>query len=142
MQHFRVSGTELVLSQYHYDLILTQMKLAAGKLPKIEAVGGSETGTITDSNEAAWCGIFTNVPADLYKEKVANIFMRMAADLAGPSCPLKVFKARSQLLRLSRRSDPEMSSTFPWAAAREQYTRTAMAASRAGSTNSAMSNWT
>ena len=53
MQHSRVSGTELVLSQYHYDLILTQMKLAAGKLPKIEAVGGSETGTITVSNEAA-----------------------------------------------------------------------------------------
>ena len=38
--------------QYHYYLILTQMKLAAGKLPKIEAVGGSATGTITDSNEA------------------------------------------------------------------------------------------
>jgi len=76
--------------QYHYDMIMTQMKLAAEKLPNIEAIGGSATGTISDANEATWCDIFPNVPTDVYKEKVVNIFVRMAADLAGPSCPLKV----------------------------------------------------
>ena len=39
---------------------------------------------------------FPSVPADVRKEKVADIFVRLAADLAGPSCPLKVFKAREQ----------------------------------------------
>ena len=41
-------------------------------------------------NEATWCVIFPNVPADVYKEKVDDIFARMAKDLAGPDCPLKV----------------------------------------------------
>jgi len=76
--------------QYHYDMIMTQLKLAAEKLPKIDAIGGSATGTVSDANEATWCDIFPNVPADVYKEKVVDIFVRMAKDLAGPDCPLKV----------------------------------------------------
>jgi len=76
--------------QYHYDAIMAAMKLAKEKLPKVDAIGGSATGTISDANDATWCDIFPNVPPKVYKEKVVDIFKRMAADLAGPECPLKV----------------------------------------------------
>merc|ERR1712186_288842 len=56
---------------------------------EIQAVGGSATGTVSGNNEATWCDIFPNVPADVYKEKVVDIFKRMAKDLAG-DVPLKV----------------------------------------------------
>merc|ERR1712050_270526 len=55
----------------------------------IQCVGGSATGTVSADNEATWCDIFPNVPPALYKEKVVDIFKRMAKDLAG-DVPLKV----------------------------------------------------
>merc|ERR1719356_1729721 len=75
--------------QYHYDAIMDAMKLAKEALPKVDAIGGSATGTISDDNEATWCDIFPNVPPDVYKAKVVDIFKRMAKDLAG-DVPLKV----------------------------------------------------
>merc|ERR1719253_1597982 len=74
---------------YHFDAILAAMKDTAQKLPKIEAIGGSATGTVSADNEATWCDIFPNVPPDVYKAKVVDIFKRMAKDLAG-EVPLKV----------------------------------------------------
>merc|ERR1711976_770639 len=56
---------------------------------KIDAVGGSATGTVSGDNEATWCDIFPNVPPDVYKEKVVDIFKRLAKDVAG-DVPLKV----------------------------------------------------
>merc|ERR1712137_488734 len=55
----------------------------------IQAVGGSATGTVSGNNEATWCDIFPNVPPDVYKEKVVDIFQRMAKEVAG-DVPLKV----------------------------------------------------
>merc|ERR1712228_683136 len=55
----------------------------------IQAVGGSATGTISGDNEATWCDIFPNVPRDVYKEKVVDIFKRIAKEGAG-DVPLKV----------------------------------------------------
>merc|ERR1740121_3407631 len=75
--------------QYHYDAIMAALKLAKAALPKVDAIGGSATGTVSDKNEATWCDIFPNVPRDVYKEKVVDIFVRMAKDLAG-DVPLKV----------------------------------------------------
>merc|ERR1719394_2218626 len=75
--------------QYHYDAILKAMKETAAKLPKIEAIGGSATGTISAENEATWCDIFPNVPPDVYKAKVVDIFKRLAKEMAG-NVPLKV----------------------------------------------------
>merc|ERR1719356_1386497 len=75
--------------QYHYDAIMDAMKLAKEALPKVDAIGGSATGTISADNEATWCDIFPNVPPAVYKEKVVDIFKRMAKDLAG-DVPLKV----------------------------------------------------
>jgi predicted NBD/HSP70 family sugar kinase len=65
------------------------MKDTAKKLPKIEAIGGSATGTVSGDNEATWCDIFPNVPKDVYKAKVVDIFKRLAKEMAG-DVPLKV----------------------------------------------------
>merc|ERR1712023_606892 len=75
--------------QYHFDAILAAMKETAKKLPKIDAIGGSATGTISGDNEATWCDIFPNVPPAVYKEKVVDIFKRIAKEMAG-DVPLKV----------------------------------------------------
>jgi len=75
--------------QYHFDAIVAAMKLGKEALPQIDAIGGSATGTVSGANEATWCDIFPNVPADVYKEKVVDIFVRIAKELAG-DVPLKV----------------------------------------------------
>jgi predicted NBD/HSP70 family sugar kinase len=75
--------------QYHYDAIKAELEKAKEKLPKIDAIGGSATGTVSANNEATWCDIFPNVPPAVYKEKVVDIFVRLAKDVAG-DVPLKV----------------------------------------------------
>merc|ERR1719472_659735 len=80
--------------QYHYDAIVAAMKGTIDRAKEkgfgdIQAVGGSATGTVSADNEATWCDIFPNVPPDVYKEKVVDIFVRIAKDLAG-DVPLKV----------------------------------------------------
>merc|ERR1719401_1352932 len=74
---------------YHYKAIVGALQLAKDTLPKVDAVGGSATGTISGKNEATWCDIFPNVPPDVYKAKVVDIFVRMAREVAG-DVPLKV----------------------------------------------------
>merc|ERR1719394_930562 len=75
--------------QYHYDAIMDALKLAKAALPKVEAIGGSATGTVSGDNEATWCDIFPNVPPAVYKAKVVDIFKRLAKEIAG-DVPLKV----------------------------------------------------
>merc|ERR1712046_317882 len=75
--------------QYHYQAITAAMQLGKDALPQIDAIGGSATGTVSGNNEATWCDIFPNVPPDVYKEKVVNIFQRIAKEVAG-DVPLKV----------------------------------------------------
>jgi predicted NBD/HSP70 family sugar kinase len=75
--------------QYHFDAIVAAMQLGKDALPQIDAIGGSATGTVSGANEATWCDIFPNVPPDVYKEKVVDIFVRIAKQLAG-DVPLKV----------------------------------------------------
>jgi len=75
--------------QYHFDAIEAELKKAAEKLPRVDAIGGSATGTVSAANEATWCDIFPNVPPAVYKEKVVDIFQRLAKAVAG-DVPLKV----------------------------------------------------
>merc|ERR1712032_416327 len=75
--------------QYHFDMIVAALKLGKAELPKIDAIGGSATGTVSGANEATWCDIFPNVPPDVYKAKVVDIFKRMSKEVAG-DVPLKV----------------------------------------------------
>merc|ERR1711982_257292 len=63
--------------------------LERAKMTKVQAIGGSATGTVGANNEATWCDIFPNVPPDVYKAKVVDIFQRIAKDIAG-DVPLKV----------------------------------------------------
>merc|ERR1719162_1087024 len=65
------------------------MKATAAKLPYVEAIGGSATGTVGANNEAHWCDIFPNVPPDVYKEKVTHIFNRLAKEF-GENVPIRV----------------------------------------------------
>merc|ERR1719486_1021338 len=74
---------------YHYKAIVDALNLAKATLPKVDAVGGSATGTVSGANEATWGDIFPNVPPDVYKAKVVDIFQRMAKEVAG-DVPLKV----------------------------------------------------
>jgi len=75
--------------EYHYKAIVAALMLAKAALPRVDCVGGSATGTISGDNEATWCDIFPNVPPDVYKEKVVDIFKRIAKEVAG-DVPLKV----------------------------------------------------
>jgi predicted NBD/HSP70 family sugar kinase len=79
---------------YHFKAIVAAMngtieRAKAKGFGDIQAVGGSATGTVSADNEATWCDIFPNVPPDVYKEKVVDIFKRMAKEVAG-DVPLKV----------------------------------------------------
>lgn len=74
--------------QYHWDMILGAMKETASALPKVEAIGGSATGTVGGNNEATWCDIFPNVPPDVYRAKVVDIFQRLAKEFG--DVPLRV----------------------------------------------------
>jgi len=75
--------------QYHFDAIVAALKLAKAALPRVDAIGGSATGTVSGDNDATWCDIFPNVPPDVYKEKVVDIFKRISKEIAG-NVPLKV----------------------------------------------------
>eukprot|EP00419_Tripos_fusus_P010764 CAMPEP_0172667488 /NCGR_PEP_ID=MMETSP1074-20121228/8458_1 /TAXON_ID=2916 /ORGANISM="Ceratium fusus, Strain PA161109" /LENGTH=493 /DNA_ID=CAMNT_0013484001 /DNA_START=51 /DNA_END=1535 /DNA_ORIENTATION=+ len=74
---------------YHFKVITDALKLAKEPLPRVDAVGGSATGTISGKNEATWCDIFPNVPPDVYQAKVVDIFSRITKEVAG-DVPLKV----------------------------------------------------
>merc|ERR1719375_1805002 len=43
---------------YHFDMIKAELEKAKATLPKVDAVGGSATGTVSAANEATWCDIF------------------------------------------------------------------------------------
>merc|ERR1711979_35479 len=80
--------------QYHYDAIVAAMKGTIERAKEkgfgtIQAVGGSATGTVSGNNDATWCDIFPNVPPDVYKAKVVDIFKRISKEVAG-DVPLKV----------------------------------------------------
>jgi len=77
--------------EYHYKAIMDAMKFGKEALPRIDAIGGSATGTVGPGNEATWCDIFPNVPPDVYKAKVVDIFNRIGKDIAGrDDVPIKV----------------------------------------------------
>ncbi|CAE8729421.1 unnamed protein product, partial [Polarella glacialis] len=74
---------------YHFKAVVDALLLAKAALPKVDAIGGSATGTVSGDNGATWCDIFPNVPPDVYKAKVVDIFRRIAHEVAG-DVPLKV----------------------------------------------------
>jgi len=80
--------------QYHFDAIVGALKGTIERAKEkgfgtIQAMGGSATGTVSGDNEATWCDIFPNVPPDVYKAKVLDIFKRLCKEVCG-DVPLKV----------------------------------------------------
>ena len=67
---------------YHYDGIVSALKAAAAHLPRVDAVGVSSAG-IYIHNRTMRASLFNTVPADLFEEKVKDIYIRAITDTFG-----------------------------------------------------------
>ena len=62
---------------YHYNEILTAVKTAASKMPRVDAIGVSSAGVFVD-NRVMVASLFLKVPQDLFDAKVKDIYLRVA----------------------------------------------------------------
>ncbi len=67
--------------QYHYDAIVSALKLAASKLPRVDAIGGSSAGVYVD-NRPMVASLFRGIPAERYGE-VLTLFARVREAMGG-----------------------------------------------------------
>jgi predicted NBD/HSP70 family sugar kinase len=72
---------------YHYQEILTAMKTAASKMPRVDAIGVSSAGVYVD-NRIMVASLFIKVPQDLFDAKVKDMFINIAKDMG--NIPLEV----------------------------------------------------
>ena len=72
--------------QYHYEKILSALELAASKLPRVDAIGGSSAGVYVD-NRPMVASLFRGIPAERYGE-VRDLFSRIRQAMGG--VPLEV----------------------------------------------------
>jgi predicted NBD/HSP70 family sugar kinase len=72
--------------QYHYEKILSALQLAASKLPRVDAIGGSSAGVYVD-NRPMVASLFRGIPAERYGE-VRDLFSRIRQAMGG--VPLEV----------------------------------------------------
>ncbi len=68
--------------QYHYDGIVSALKSAAEKMPRVDAVGVSSAGVYVD-NRTMNASLFLKVPRDLFDAKVKDIYIRAVKDTFG-----------------------------------------------------------
>jgi predicted NBD/HSP70 family sugar kinase len=67
---------------YHYREILTALKTAAAKLPRVDAIGGSSAG-IYINNRPMIASLFRGIPKERYGE-IRTLFLRLRAELGVP----------------------------------------------------------
>ncbi|MBX7257283.1 MAG: ROK family protein, partial [Candidatus Hydrogenedentes bacterium] len=67
---------------YHYDCIMTGLKKAASKMPRVDAIGGSSAGVIIN-NRPMIASLFRGIPKDRFDE-VHNLFLRIRDELGVP----------------------------------------------------------
>jgi predicted NBD/HSP70 family sugar kinase len=67
---------------YHYREIMTALRAAYGKLPRVDAVGGSAAGIYID-NRVRIASLFRGVPKERFDE-VRTLFLRMRDELGVP----------------------------------------------------------
>ena len=72
--------------RYHYDKILAALKVAASKMPRVDAIGGSSAGVYVN-NRPMVASLFRGIPADRFDE-VRSMFARIREDMGG--VPLEV----------------------------------------------------
>jgi predicted NBD/HSP70 family sugar kinase len=68
--------------EYHYCEILTGLRTAAAKMPRVDAIGGSAAGIYID-NQVRVASLFRGVPKEKY-DQVRNLFLRIRDDLGVP----------------------------------------------------------
>jgi len=74
--------------QYHYDGIVSAMKTAASKMPRVDAIGVSSAGIYID-NRTMVASLFLKVPQDKFDKQVKDIYVRAAKEI-GADLPLNV----------------------------------------------------
>lgn len=67
---------------YHYNYLSQAVRTAAGKMPRLDAIGGSSAGVIVD-NRPMVASLFRNVPAERYHE-VRGLFLRIGDEFGVP----------------------------------------------------------
>jgi predicted NBD/HSP70 family sugar kinase len=67
---------------YHYDHIVSALKLAQSKLPRLDAIGGSSAGIFVD-NRPMVASLFRGIPAERYGE-IRDMFLRIRVEFGVP----------------------------------------------------------
>ncbi len=67
---------------YHYEKIMSMLKLAAGKLPRLDAIGGSSAGVIIN-NRPMVASLFRGIPKERY-DQVHGLFLRIRDEMGVP----------------------------------------------------------
>ena len=68
---------------YHYNEILTAMKTAASKMPRVDAIGVSSAGVYVD-NKIMVASLFIKVPEDDFEKHVKTMYMDIAKEIGAP----------------------------------------------------------
>ena len=68
---------------YHYEKIASGLKLAAGHLPRVDAIGGSSAGIFVD-NRIRVASLFRAVPPELFRAQVETLFPRLRQEWGVP----------------------------------------------------------
>lgn len=68
--------------EYHYQEIMSALKTAAGKLSRVDAIGGSSAGIYID-NRPMVASLFRGIPQERFGE-VKNLFLRIRDELGVP----------------------------------------------------------
>ena len=67
---------------YHYEKIMGMLKLAAEKLPRLDAIGGSSAGVIIN-NQPMVASLFRGVPQECF-DQVHSLFLRIRDEMGVP----------------------------------------------------------
>ncbi len=69
--------------RYHYNGIMTAMKTAASKMPRVDAIGVSSAGVYID-NKIMVASLFLKVPKEDYKAHVQPMYIDIAKEIGAP----------------------------------------------------------
>ena len=68
---------------YHYNEILTAMKTAAAKMPRVDAIGVSSAGVYVD-NRIMVASLFLKVDKSVYGDYIKNMYLNVAKEIGAP----------------------------------------------------------
>ncbi len=68
--------------EYHYREVMTALKTAASKMPRVDAIGGSSAGIYVD-NRPMVASLFRGIPQERFGE-IKNMFLRIRDELGVP----------------------------------------------------------